>query len=76
MALIQYDPATTTLWLYECSPAQLSSSEAEQILTCDQIGQSAEATWFTQQPFVQKQALGGPGNQSNDGTRWKFRVSR
>jgi hypothetical protein len=38
-------------------------------LTLTDIGQSAEATWFTQQSFVEKQALGGPGSLTNDGTR-------
>ena len=38
-------------------------------LTLTEINQSAEATWFKQQSFVEKQALGGPGSLANDGTR-------
>jgi type II secretory pathway component PulJ len=69
MALLQYDPATTTLWLYQVPSSQLSNSQAQQPLTLAEISESTEATWFTQLSIVEKQALGGPGNQPNDGTR-------
>jgi type II secretory pathway pseudopilin PulG len=71
MALIQYDPTTTTLWLYQVPASQLANALAQQPLplTLTDVGQSAEATWFTQQSFVEKQALGGPGSLTNDGTR-------
>jgi type II secretory pathway pseudopilin PulG len=69
MAFIHYDPATTTLWLYRVPTSELSDTQVQQALTLGQIDESAEATWFSQQSFVEKQALGGPGNLTNDGTR-------
>ncbi|MGD0387991.1 MAG: hypothetical protein ABSC42_03465 [Tepidisphaeraceae bacterium] len=69
MALLQYDPATASLWLYQVPSSQLGNSQAQQLLTLAVIDEPTEATWFTQQSFVQKQALGGPGSLANDGTR-------
>ena len=69
MALIQYDPTTKSLWLYQVPASQLGNSQVQQPLTLSEINSSTEASWFTQQSFVEKQALGGPGNQPNDGTR-------
>jgi hypothetical protein len=74
MALIQFESATNTLWLYQCLPkSQMTNAQktqAAQQWTLSQINQSATATQFTQlYSFVQKQALGGPGSQPNDGTR-------
>jgi type II secretory pathway pseudopilin PulG len=68
MALIQYDPTTTTLWLYQVPSSQLGNSQAQQPLTLAEINEATEATWFTQQSFVTKQALGGPGNQPSGAT--------
>jgi type II secretory pathway component PulJ len=69
MALLQYDSATKTLWLYQVPASQASNPLAQVILAQSDIIQPAKATWFTQQPFVEKQALGGPGNGVDDGTR-------
>jgi hypothetical protein len=71
MALIQYDATTQTLWLYYVpeSAATTAYSQQPTPLTLADINESSEATWFSQQPFVTKQALGGPGTQPNDGTR-------
>lgn len=65
MALIQYDSSTMTLWLYHVPASQLSNSLTQQPLplTLSEIDQASEATWFTQQSFVTRQALGGPGTQ-------------
>jgi|GEM_PF-1114028 type II secretory pathway pseudopilin PulG len=77
MALIQFDPTTNTLWLYKClSPSQMNGSQqtqAAQVWTLSDIDQSSYASQFTPQnySFVQKQALGGPGEQADDGTRLK-----
>jgi len=69
MALIQYDPATTTLWLYTVPSSQLSNAAVQAAWTLTEINSSANASWFAAQSFVEKQALGGPGNLTNDGTR-------
>jgi len=69
MALIQLDSSTGTLWLYQVPTSQLTTSGAQQPLTLSDINESSEAAWFMQQAFVEKQALGGPGNLTNDGTR-------
>jgi hypothetical protein len=70
MALIQYDPTTSTLWLYYVPQSELSNSLAQQPLplTLSDIDEASEASWFTEQSFVTKQALGGPGESgsSND----------
>jgi hypothetical protein len=74
MALLQYDSTTETLWLYKClaksdmSPSQQAA--AAQSWTLSQIDQASSVTQFTQNyTFVEKQALGGPGDEPNDGTR-------
>jgi hypothetical protein len=77
MALIQYDSTANTLWLYKClAKSDMSPSEqtaAAQSWTLSQIDQSSYATQFTQNySFVEKQALGGPGNEPNDGTRMRI----
>jgi hypothetical protein len=74
MALIQYDSSADTLWLYKCiSPSDMTPAQqtaAKQSLTLSQIDQASYATQFTQNyNFVEKQALGGPGDEPNDGTR-------
>jgi type II secretory pathway pseudopilin PulG len=68
MALIQYDPTTQTLWLYHNrSPSQLDPNQMQELTS--QSNFAAIASQFPQKSFVQSQALGGPGNQPNDGTR-------
>jgi type II secretory pathway component PulJ len=73
MALIEFDRTTGTLWLYSCPPKALMTpaqqTQASAQWTLSQIDLAATATTFTQYSFVQKRALGGPGTQSNDGTR-------
>jgi len=74
MALLQYDSATSTLWLYQClAKPQMTGAQqtqAAQQWTLSQINQSSTASQFAQTyNFVQKQAVGGPGAQVNDGTR-------
>jgi hypothetical protein len=66
MEAIQYDSSTDSIWLYYCpTPA---AAGASQVLTLSDINQATWATWFTQQSFVQKRCLGGPGG-ANDGTQ-------
>jgi len=83
MALLQYDSTTKTLWLYKCLPkSEMSGSQqtaASAVWTLSDIDQQSYATQFSQNyNFVQKQALGGPGDEANDGTRMQvegFQVS-
>ena len=76
MAFIQYDPATTTLWLYQVPSSQLSNTQVQQPLTLADINLSAEATWFAQQSFVQKQRSVDRGALPMMELAWKCRVSR
>jgi type II secretory pathway pseudopilin PulG len=74
MALLQFDSTTNTLWLYTCLPvSQMSASQqtaAKQTWTLADINLASTAAQFaTSYNFVQKQALGGPGDEPNDGTR-------
>ena len=83
MALLQFDSTTNTLWLYTClSPSQMNASQqtaAKQTWTLADIDSASTVTQFTTNyNFVQKQALGGPGDEPNDGTRMQvegFNVS-
>jgi len=68
MALIQYDPSTNSLWLYQNPSASSSDPNQMQVLT-SQSNFATIVSQFPQQSFLQKQALGGPGIQPNDGTR-------
>ena len=72
MALIEYDPTTQSLWLYQNpSPSQADPNQMQQLTS--QSNFAAIVSQFPQQSFVQKQALGGPGSLSNDGTRLQVR---
>jgi type II secretory pathway pseudopilin PulG len=66
MELIQYDStdSTNSIWLYYCPNPKAAGAGA--VLTFAEINQPA--TWFTQQSFVEKRCLGGPGG-TNDGTQ-------
>jgi type II secretory pathway pseudopilin PulG len=63
LALIIHDPITHSLYLY--SSALPYTGQAATVCTLSQFS-AAEIEAF---PFIQKQTLGGPGDQPDDGTR-------
>lgn len=65
MALIQYDPTTQTIWLYQnLSPSSGDSNQMQQLTS--QSDFAAYVADFPSESFVTKQALGGPGTGAND----------
>jgi len=60
VALIIQDPTTHSLYLYDSPPYSGPTT-----CTLSQLTPAEIEAW----PFVQKQTLGGPGNQPDDGTR-------
>jgi hypothetical protein len=60
MALIQYDPTTQTIWLYQnLSPSSGDSNQMQQLNSGSDF--AAYVAGFPSESFVTKQALGGPG---------------
>jgi type II secretory pathway pseudopilin PulG len=63
LALIIHDPITHSLYLYRSTLPYIGT--AATVCTLSQFS-AAQIEAF---PFIQKQTLGGPGNQPDDGTR-------
>ncbi len=73
MGLIAQDPATHSLWYYRAIPyAQMNASQlarAGVVMHWVDLTNPASPGLFKGLDFVQAQALGGPGNQVDNGTR-------
>jgi hypothetical protein len=64
MALIQYDPTTQTIWLYQnLSPSAGNATQMQQLTS--QSDFAAYVADFPSESFVTKQALGGPGSTTS-----------
>jgi hypothetical protein len=70
MAVIAYEPATNSLYLYSCIPAsQMSAAqllEASGPMTLAQIGDPTNISKFEGLDIVSKATLGGPGSTADD----------
>jgi type II secretory pathway pseudopilin PulG len=66
MGLIEYDPTTETIWLYENSTPSLSDPTQMQQLT-SQSDFAAFVAAFPGETWVAKQSLGGPGSEPGTG---------
>ncbi len=66
MGLIEYDPTTETIWLYENSAPSSSDPTQMQQLT-SQSDFAAFVAAFPGESWVAKQSLGGPGSEPGTG---------